>query len=143
MLEYISLFFDSGLLILILMVQLIIYPSFIHHQPKRLLIWHSIYTKKIALIVLPLMLGQLCVAIFQVYQNQNLDTVLYFAIVLFLWGITLTKFAPMHGQISDGRVDKEFLQKLVKLNWTRTLSWFLLLILTLKKIIEANHSLLK
>ena len=120
------------------MVQLIIYPSFIHHQPKRLLIWHTIYTKKIALIVLPLMLGQLCVAIFQVYQNQNLDTVLYFSLVLFLWGITLTKFAPMHGQISEGRVDKEFLQKLVRLNWIRTLSWFLLLLLTLKKILETN-----
>ena len=139
MLEYIRLFFDSGLLILILMVQLIIYPSFIHHQPKRLLIWHSIYTKKIALIVLPLMLGQLCVAIFQVYQNKNLDTVLYFAIVLFLWGITLTKFAPMHGQISAGRVDEKFLQKLVRLNWIRTLLWFLSLLLTLKKIVEKSQ----
>ena len=138
MLEYIRLFFDSGLIILILMVQLIIYPSFIHHQPKRLLIWHTIYTKKIALIVLPLMLGQLCVAIFQVYQNQNLDTVFYSAIVLFLWGITLTKFAPMHGQISEGRIDKEFLQKLVQLNWIRTLLWFLLFLTTLIKVVEIN-----
>ena len=120
------------------MVQLIIYPSFIHHQPKRLLIWHSIYTKKIALIVLPLMLGQLCVAVFQVYQNQNLDTVFYSAIVLFLWGITLTKFAPMHGQISEGRVHKEFLQKLVQLNWIRTLLWFLLFLTTLIKVVEIN-----
>ncbi len=138
MLGYLRLFFDSGLLILILMVQLIIYPSFIHHQPKRLLIWHTIYTKKIALIVLPLMLGQLCVAIFQVYQNQNLDTVFYSAIVLFLWGITLTKFAPMHGQISEGRIDKEFLQKLVQLNWIRTLLWFLLFLTTLIKVVEIN-----
>ena len=132
-------FFDSGLLILILIVQLIIYPSFIHHQPKRLLIWHTIYTKKIALIVLPLMLGQLCVAMFQVYQNQNLDTVLYSAIVLFLWGITFTKFAPMHGQISEGRVDKEFLQKLVRLNWIRTSLWFMLFLLTIRTLLEVNR----
>ncbi len=138
MLEYFRFFFDSGLLILILMVQLIIYPSFIFYEPKRLLVWHNNYTKKIALVVLPLMLGQLCVAMFQVYQNQNLDTVLYSAIVMFLWGITLTKFAPMHGQISEGRVDKEFLQKLVRLNWIRTSLWFLLFLLTLIKLVEIN-----
>tara|TARA_Y100000589_G_scaffold325196_1_gene362704 strand:- start:267 stop:689 length:423 start_codon:yes stop_codon:yes gene_type:complete len=139
MVGYFRFFFDSGLLILIVIVQLIIYPSFIHHQPKRLLIWHSIYTKKIALIVLPLMLGQLCVAMFQVYQNQNLDTVLYSAIVLFLWGITFTKFAPMHGQISNGRVDKEFLQKLVRLNWIRTTLWFMLFLLTIRTLIDVNR----
>jgi hypothetical protein len=120
------------------MVQLIIYPSFIFYEPKRLLVWHTNYTKKIALIVLPLMLGQLCVAMFQIYQNQNFDTVLYSAIVLFLWGITFTKFAPMHGQISEGRVDKEFLQKLVRLNWIRTSLWFLLFLLTLIKLVEIN-----
>lgn len=139
MVGYFRFFFDSGLLILIVIVQLIIYPSFIHHQPKRLLIWHSIYTKKIALIVLPLMLGQLCVAMFQVYQNQNLDTVLYSAIVFFLWGITFTKFAPMHGQISNGRVDKEFLQKLVRLNWIRTTLWFMLFLLTIRTLIDVNR----
>ena len=139
MLEYFRFFFDSGLLILILMVQLIIYPSFIFYEPNRLLVWHANYTKKIALIVLPLMLGQLCVALFQVYQNQNLDTVLYSAIVLFLWGITFIKFAPMHGQISEGRVDKEFLQKLVQLNWIRTLLWFMLFLLTVRTLVEINR----
>ena len=138
MLEYFRFFFDSGLLILILMVQLIIYPSFIHYESNKLLIWHTIYTKKIALIVLPLMLGQLCVSMFQVYQNQNLDTVLYSAIVIFLWVITLTKFAPMHGQISEGRTDKEFLQKLVRLNWIRTSLWFLLFLLTVRAVFEIN-----
>ena len=138
MLEYFRFFFDSGLLILILMVQLIIYPSFIFYEPKRLLVWHTNYTKKIALIVIPLMLGQLCVAMFQIYQNQNFDTLLYSAIVLFLWGITLTKFAPMHRQISAGRVDEEFLQKLVRLNWIRSSLWFLIFLLTLIKLVGIN-----
>ena len=139
MLGYFRFFFDSGLLILILIVQLIIYPSFIFYEPNRLLVWHTIYTKKIALIVLPLMLGQLGVAMFQVYQNQNLDTVLYSAIVIFLWVITLTKFAPMHGQISEGRTDKEFLQKLVRLNWIRTSLWFMLFLLTIRTLLEVNR----
>jgi hypothetical protein len=84
------------------------------------------------------MLGQLCVSMFQVYQNQNLDTVLYSAIVMFMWGITLTKFAPMHGQISEGRVDKEFLQKLVRLNWIRTSLWFMLFLLSVRTLVEIN-----
>ena len=131
MLEYFRFFFDSGLLVLLLMVQLIIYPSFLHYEPKRLLIWHALYTEKIALIVLPLMFGQLSIALFQVYQAQDFDTIFYAAIVLILWVTTLTKFAPMHGQISNGKTDEMFLKKLVHLNWIRTLLWSVLFIHTL------------
>ena len=134
MLEYFRFFFDSGLLVLILMVQLIIYPSFLHYEPKRLLIWHALYTEKIALIVLPLMFGQLSIALFQVYQAQDFDTIFYAAIVLILWVTTLTKFAPMHGQISNGKTDEMFLKKLVHLNWIRTLLWSVLFIHTLSEL---------
>lgn len=134
MLEYFRFFFDSGLLVLILIVQLIIYPSFLHYEPKRLLIWHAAYTGKIALIVLPLMFGQLSIALFQVYQAQDFDTIFYAAIVLILWVTTLTKFAPMHGQISNGKTDEIFLKKLVHLNWIRTLLWSVLFIHTLSKL---------
>ena len=135
MLEYFRLLFDSGLLVLILMVQLIIYPSFLHYPLKSLITWHNIYTKKIAIVVIPLMLGQLIVSIFQVYEKQVFDTLSYFIIVLFLWGITLFKFAPMHNTISQGSVNDKFLTKLVRLNWIRTILWFLLFLLTVTKIV--------
>mgnify|MGYP001220406353 CR=1 FL=1 len=135
MLEYFRLLFDSGLLVLILMVQLIIYPSFLHYPLKSLITWHNIYTKKIAIVVIPLMLGQLIVSIFQVYEKQVFDTLSYAIIVLFLWGITLFKFAPMHNTISQGSVNDKFLTKLVRLNWIRTILWFLLFLLTVTKIV--------
>ena len=135
MLEYFRLLFDSGLLVLIIMVQLIIYPSFLHYPLKSLITWHNIYTKKIAIVVIPLMLGQLIVSIFQVYEKQVFDTLSYFIIVLFLWGITLFKFAPMHNTISQGSVNDKFLTKLVRLNWIRTILWFLLFLLTVTKIV--------
>lgn len=135
MLEYFRLLFDSGLLVLIIMVQLIIYPSFLHYPLKNLIAWHNIYTKKIAIVVIPLMLGQLSVSIFQVYEKQVFDTLSYFIIVLFLWGITLFKFAPMHNTISQGSVNDKFLTKLVRLNWIRTILWFLLFLLTVTKIV--------
>ena len=136
MLEYFRLLFDSGLLVLILMVQLIIYPSFLHYPLKSLITWHNIYTKKIAIVVIPLMLGQLIVSILQVYEKQVFDTLSYATIVLFLWGITLFKFAPMHNLISQGSVSEQFLTKLVRLNWIRTILWFLLLLLTVTKIVS-------
>ena len=135
MLEYFRLLFDSGLLILIILVQLIIYPSFLHYHLKNLITWHNIYTKKIAIVVIPLMLGQLSVSIFQVYEKQVFDTLSYFIIVLFLWAITLFKFAPMHNIISQGSVNDKFLTKLVRLNWIRTILWFLLFLLTVTKIV--------
>ena len=138
MLEFFRLLFDSGLLVLILMVQLIIYPSFLHYPLKNLITWHNIYTKRIAVIVVPLMLGQLSISLFQVYENQVFDTFLYAAIVLFLWAITLFKFAPMHNEISQGNVSEKFLTSLVRLNWIRTILWFLLFLLTLTKIVAGR-----
>ena len=136
MLEYFRLLFDSGLLVLILMVQLIIYPSFLHYPLKSLIHWHNIYTKRIAVIVIPLMLGQLSISLFQVYENQFFNTLLYAAIVMFLWAITLFKFAPMHNEISRGNVSEKFLAKLVRLNWIRTILWLLLFLLTVTKIVS-------
>ena len=138
MLEFFRLLFDSGLLVLILMVQLIIYPSFLHYPLKSLITWHNIYTKRIAVIVVPLMLGQLSISLFQVYESQVFDTFLYAAIVLFLWAITLFKFAPMHNEISQGNVSEKFLTTLVRLNWIRTILWFLLFLLTLTKIVAGR-----
>jgi DMSO reductase anchor subunit len=138
MLEFFRLLFDSGLLVLILMVQLIIYPSFLHYPLKSLITWHNIYTKRIAVIVVPLMLGQLSISLYQVYENQVFDTFLYAAIVLFLWAITLFKFAPMHTEISRGNVSEKFLEKLVRSNWIRTILWFLLFLLTVTKIVAGK-----
>ena len=133
MIEYFRLIFDSGLFVLILIVQLIVYPSFMHYEQKNLLSWHSIYTKKIAFIVIPLMFGQLFVAFFQIYQKQIFDTVFYAVVVLTLWGITLMKFAPMHAKISNGNSDRRLLLKLVNLNWYRTFLWSVLFLFTLIK----------
>jgi len=138
MLEFFRLLFDSGLLVLILMVQLIIYPSFLHYPLKSLITWHNIYTKRIAVIVVPLMLGQLSISLYQVYENQVFDTFLYAAIVMFLWAITLFKFAPMHNEISQGNVSEKFLTTLARLNWIRTILWFLLFLLTVTKIVAGK-----
>jgi hypothetical protein len=58
---------DFALFILIWIVQRIIYPSFMYHSPVSLSQWHAVYSKRIALIVVPLMLGQLLSAVIALF----------------------------------------------------------------------------
>ena len=135
MIEYLRLIIDSCLFVLIVIVQIIVYPSFIYYERDNLLKWHKIYTKKIAVVVVPLMLSQLIVSLIQVYLVATITSITYVLLVFFLWIITLLKFAPMHTEISKGNFNSEFLNKLRYLNWMRTIAWLILLVLSAEKFI--------
>ena len=139
MIEIIRLVLDVGLLVLIWMIQLIVYPSFLFYTAKELIAWHKMYTKAIALIVIPLMLGQLGIAIYQVFLVQNTYTLTSIILVVFLWGITLLKFAPMHQQISEGNTHEKLLKKLVQNNWVRTLIWTILCAMSATSVFFLNN----
>ena len=130
MIEITRLLLDFGLCILIWMVQLIVYPSFLFFSDNNLFTWHKTYTKAIALIVMPLMLGQLSIVIYQVFLIQNTYTLTSIVLVIFLWGITLLKFAPMHQQISEGKTHLQLQKKLVQMNWIRTIIWTILFVMS-------------
>ena len=130
MIEITRLLLDFGWCILIWMVQLIVYPSFLFFSDNNLFSWHKTYTKAIALIVTPLMLGQLGIVIYQVFLIQNTYTLTSIVLVVFLWGITLLKFAPLHQQISEGNTHLQVLKKLVQMNWMRTIVWTLLFLMS-------------
>ena len=130
MIEITRLLLDFGLCILIWMVQLIVYPSFLFFSDNNLFTWHKSYTKAIALIVIPLMLGQLGIVIYQVFLAQNTFTLISIVLVVLLWGITLLKFAPMHQQISEGKTHLQLQKKLVQMNWIRTIIWTILFVMS-------------
>lgn len=139
MIEITRLVLDVGLLVLIWMIQLIVYPSFLFYTAKELIAWHKMYTKAIALIVIPLMLGQLGIAIYQVFLLQNTYTLTSIILVVFLWGITLLKFAPMHQQISEGNTHVQLLKKLVQINWIRALIWTILCAMSATSVFFLNN----
>ena len=139
MIEITRLILDVGLLVLIWMIQLIVYPSFLFYTAKELIAWHKMYTKAIALIVIPLMLGQLGIAIYQVFLVQNTYTLTSIILVVFLWGITLLKFAPMHQQISEGNTHVQLLKKLVQINWIRALIWTILCAVSATSVFFLNN----
>ena len=73
---------DFGLVVLIWMIQLIVYPSFLHYTTTNLIKWHRKYTPLIGYIVGPLMLLQLGISIYQIsietvsYTHLTLPTIL-------------------------------------------------------------------
>jgi hypothetical protein len=54
----IRLLLDFGLVVLIWLVQLVIYPGFKFYSPSNLALWHKIYTGRIGVAVVPMMVWQ-------------------------------------------------------------------------------------
>ncbi len=121
---------DVGLLVLIWIVQRIVYPSFLYYNSKDLINWHSVYTSRFSFIVMPLMLGQLGLSIYQLILTIDLYTVLSLIIILLIWLSTFLQFVPIHTEISKGKANQKMLDSLVKKNWIRTFLWTALFMYT-------------
>lgn len=122
---------DFGLVILIWIIQLIVYPSFHFYKTENLIIWHKKYTPRIGYIVGPLMLIQLGIAIYHIIQLNNIINVINLLIISVIWLFTFLKFIPIHNNISKGQVTKQMLASLVNRNWLRTVLWTLLFFLNI------------
>ncbi len=132
-LHFVQLLVDVGLVVLILLVQLIIYPSFLFYDRSALIKWHHIYTKRIAIIVAPLMITQLVLVIYILLNNLvvNIYNITISLIIIAIWGVTFAIFVPLHSKISSNSYVTKDLHKLVSFNWIRVLLWIFILILNL------------
>ena len=126
-----QLLFDFGLVVLIWLVQLIIYPSFCKMQAEDLKNWHRSYTQRISIVVMPLMLGQLFILIYQVWNEVSALNLATLAMVLGAWLITFLFFVPAHNKITSGNFNQRSLKKLVEVNWWRTVLWSLVFLINL------------
>ena len=122
---------DFGLVVLVWLVQLIVYPSFNYYKTENLITWHRKYTPLMGYIVGPLMLLQLGLTIYQAIHLINSIILLNLLIIGIIWMSTFFQFIPIHNSISKGHVSKEMLVSLVKKNWLRTILWTFLLILNI------------
>ncbi|WP_435624289.1 hypothetical protein [Flagellimonas sp.] len=120
---------DFGLLILIWIVQLIIYPSFSHFSKEDLIEWHRKYTALMGFIVAPLMLAELGIYLVTLFTKPNIWNIVATVLVIIIWVMTFAQFVPMHKAISKGQVDDILLEKLVRKNWGRTVLWSILFML--------------
>jgi uncharacterized membrane protein YqjE len=126
---------DSGLVVLIWLVQLIIYPSFRYTQEQHFTVWHSRYMRLISLIVGPLMLLQLSVELRYIFSGDYR----WQRLVLLVAVLTCTFFisVPCHRRLQQGQQkDLEVINRLVVTNWWRTVFWSLLFIQTVSLTFE-------
>lgn len=124
--------FDFGMLILIWLVQLIIYPSFEFSDKETFTFWHQRYTGLITLVVLPLMLGQLALTGYHLFQERSWSTITCILLIAFCWIVTFTLSVPAHNQLQSVGNEVEVVRWLVLTNWLRTIAWTAISILSLR-----------
>ena len=125
---------DFGLVVLIWMVQLIVYPSFQRYTPEKLQVWHSTYSKRISIIVIPLMLAQLFLYISYILREPGFYSITGTTLITPVWLITFLYFVPAHQKISQGE-SGSVVEKLEQINWWRTLIWSLVFVLGLLQVL--------
>jgi hypothetical protein len=121
---------DFGLVVLIVMVQMVIYPSFKFYEKHALEKWHAKYTSRIFYIVFPLMMAQLILSIIMILSVLSLYTIASLLGVVVLFLLTFLIFVPMHNAISEGKATTYLLKQLVRKNWLRTILWVLIFLWT-------------
>ncbi|HLL94068.1 MAG TPA: hypothetical protein VK404_03755 [Spirosoma sp.] len=116
---------DFGLVVLIWLVQLIIYPSFRYYSPAELAMWHPKYSNLITLIVGPLMLAQVGLVGWDVLNRFSWLAIVSAGLVGLMWASTVFQAIPIHNAIAAGNASPETLSRLVSINWVRTVGWTL------------------
>lgn len=114
---------DFGLVVLVWMVQLVIYPSFQYYEPQNLVTWHRRYATRLSMIVMPLMFGQLLIASLQCFRMSSTENSISLGLVIMVWIVTGIQFVPIHNKIANNDATPDLLKQLVDRNWWRTLLW--------------------
>ena len=110
-------------------IQLVHYPSFHFVELKQYTTFQRFHMARISYVVIPAMLTELFTLILVVISMDQIDIlVLASAILLiFIWLMTAVFFSGVHQKLTLG-YDQTVVDKLVKLNWGRTLLWTLRLL---------------
>ena len=124
-LPYANLAVSWGLLILIWLVQLIIYPGFHRITSDDFISYHRWYVIRISAVVLPLMIAELGITIRWVLSSDDSPaSVSTIFLVFIIWLSTFALQVPIHNRLKKGK-DSTQIQRLVTTNWIRTAAWSL------------------
>ncbi len=123
---YISI--NASLLVLIWLVQIIIYPGMYNWVNSTFAELHRGYSRRISLIVGPLMFAQAVLALRQVVIMPDLVSVMQAILIASVWGVTSFISVPLHRRLSAG-YDARVINRLINTNWLRTVGWSLVSLL--------------
>ena len=111
-------------------IQLVHYPSFNFVELKQYTAFQRFHMSRISYVVIPVMLTELFTLILIVISMDQIDTLVAASAILliFIWLMTAVFFSGVHQKLTLG-YDQIVVDRLVKLNWGRTLLWTLRLLL--------------
>ena len=122
-------FVSTSLMVgIIWVIQLLHYPAFNFIKESDYVEFQHFHMQRISFIVVPVMILELFSAFMLVYYLWSNLLILCLIILLFIWLITFVFFTKLHQSLLDG-YDKKIVDKLVKINWSRTVLWSLRLII--------------
>ena len=129
---------DFGLVVLVWIVQLAIYPSFLYYQKEDLGRWHAVYTQRITYVVLPLMLGQLVIHSWLVISFRDLYHGLSWLLVIATWMITFIYAVPLHRHIGRQQHIAKNCKKLIRVNGVRVIIWSAIFVLDVIGLVKLS-----
>ncbi len=131
--EVLRLAIDFGLMVLIWMVQLLIYPGFQYLHPSSFQKWHGKYARNMTFIVAPQMIGQIGIAIYFLYKYPEMfaSNVIYAILIALTWITTFLIFIPIHSELDKRGFNSSLCLQLTRKNWIRVVAWTAIVILDL------------
>ena len=124
---FFQLLITFGLVILIWVIQILHYPSFIFYKEQNFSSAMKFHQLRITLITLPLMITELALSAFIFYKSQNIFSTFSLILVGLIWISTFFIQVPLHEKLLK-KMEPIIISRLVKTNWIRTVLWTLKLI---------------
>jgi len=111
-------------MVLIWLVQIIIYPGFHKVPSEDFRKYHDWYIKRITVIVLPLMIGEVAAVALWFATVPSMAVGTAAVLVALVWAATFLLQVPIHRLLRKGKQTK-LINRLVATNWIRTIAWSL------------------
>ena len=110
-------------------IQLVHYPSFHFIELNKYTTFQRFHMSRISYVVIPAMLTELFTLILIIISMDQVDPIILASALLLIviWLMTAVFFSGVHQKLTLG-YDQTVVDKLVKLNWGRTLLWTLRLL---------------
>ena len=138
-LSFIHLISTAIIVGIIWVIQVVHYPSFYFIERDEYVSFQKFHMDKISYIVVPVMLIESISGFILIYNELNTVLLISMILLFFIWVLTGIFFVPIHQKLTSG-YQEELVEKLVKINWFRTIFWTLRLLLVKAYLISFYNS---
>lgn len=121
---------DAAIFVLIWLVQIIIYPSFLKTDKDLFINWHRSYTQRISGFVIPLMFSQLGLSLYLCYDEGTYLMISHLIMIGLSWISTFALSVPIHTKLEKFGYDEQVIERLINTNLPRAITWTIAFVLS-------------